>query len=281
MKNIFKLFILITVSIASFSCKKNLLDTEPTTILSDDQIWNDPKTVTNVLANMYNRLPRYSSTISGTENYAIFDDGMWSGLTNQDLEIRNNLPDYSYDRWRYWDYTLIRDIHVALEQVSAANSPTMSAAVKTQFDAEFRFLRAMVYFELVKRMGGVPLVTTQLIYDFKGDVTPLQTPRSKEEEIYDFIASEADAIKDVIGNAGNVRRANKYAVLALKSRAMLYAGSLAKYNNAPGFTKVATAGGEVGIPAARSQEYYQKSLAASNEIINSGVYELYKGNINL
>ncbi|HVG16641.1 MAG TPA: RagB/SusD family nutrient uptake outer membrane protein [Chitinophagaceae bacterium] len=281
MKIIFKLCILITISITSFSCKKDLLDTESTTILSDDQIWNDPKLVTAVLANMYNRLPRYASTISTTENYAIFDDAMWSGLTNQDLEIRNNLPDYAYDRWRYWDYTLIRDIHVALDQISAANSPTMTTAVKAQFDAEFRFLRAMVYFELVKRMGGVPLVTSQLIYDFKGDVSPLRKARSKEEEVYDFIASEADAIKDAIGNAGNVRRANKYAVLALKSRAMLYAGSLAKYNNTPGFTRVATAGGEVGIPAAKAQGYYQKSLAASNEIINSGVHELYKGNLNL
>src|SRR5688572_21869186 len=212
MKNIFKLFILITLSIFSFSCKKDLLDTQPTTILSDEQIWNDPKLVTAALANMYNRLPRYSSIISGTENYSIFDDAMWSGLTNQDLEIRNNLSEYAYDRWRYWDYTLIRDIHVALDQIEVANSPAMTAPLKTQFNAEFRFLRAMVYFELVKRMGGVPLVTTQLIYDFKGDVTPLQTPRSKEEEIYDFIASEADAIKDVIGNAGaNGRRANKYA----------------------------------------------------------------------
>ena len=281
MKNIFKLFIVIIVLVTSFSCKKDLLETEPTTILSDDQIWNDPKLVAAALANMYNRLPRYSSTISGTENYSIFDDAMWSGLTNQDLEIRNNLPEYAYDRWRYWDYVLIRDIHVALDQITAANSPAMTTPVKNQLLAEFRFLRAMVYFEMVKRMGGVPLVTTQLIYDFKGDVTPLRKARSKEEEVYDFIASEADAIKDAIGNTGNARRANKYAVLALKSRAMLYAGSLAKYNNSPGFTKVATAGGEVGIPASRATEYYQKSLAASNEIINSGVYELYKGNVNL
>jgi hypothetical protein len=281
MKNIFRLFIVTTISIGLFSCKKDLLDTESQSILSDEQIWKDPKLVTGVLANMYNRLPRYSSTISGTENFAIFDEGMWTGLSNTDLEIRNNLPNYAYDRWRYWDYTLIRDIHVALDAVNAASSIAMTTQVKNQFIAELRFLRAMVYFELVKRMGGVPLVTTQLVYDFKGDVTPLQKPRSKEEEIYDFIASETDAIKDAIGNAGNLRRANKYAVLALKSRAMLYAASIAKYNNEPGFTKVALSGGEVGISASRAQEYYQKSLAASNEIINSGVYSLYKANPNL
>jgi hypothetical protein len=288
MKNIFKLIILITVLINSFSCKKDFLDTQSTTILLDEQIWGDPKMVTTVLANMYNRLPRYSSTISGTENYSIFDDAMWSGLQNQDLEIRNNLPDYAYDRWRYWDYVLIRDIHVALDNVTASNSPAMTPAIKNQFIAELRFLRIMVYFELVKRMGGVPIVTTQLIYDFKGDVTPLRKARNKEEEVYDFIASEADAIKDGIGNVSgtggttvNIRRGTKWAVLALKSRAMLYAASLAKYNNAAGFTRVATAGGEVGIPPAKANDYYQKSLAASNEILSSGLFDLYKANANL
>jgi len=281
MKKILKYIFLFALSISFFSCKKDLLDTEPQSILTDEQIWNDPKLVTSVLANIYNRLPRYSSTISGTENYAIFDDAMWSGLTNTDLEIRNNLPNYAYDRWRYWDYTIIRDLHVAIDNVTAATSIAMTPAIKAQFVAEFRFLRAMVYFELVKRMGGVPLVNSQLIYDFKGDVTPLQKARSKEETIYDFIGTECDAIKDAIGNAGNQRRANKYAVLALKSRAMLYAGSLAKYNNQPGFTNVSLPGGEVGIPAARANDYYTKSLAASNEILSSNAYSLYKANPNI
>lgn len=281
MKKIFKYIYLFALSLSLFSCKKDLLDTEPQSILTDEQIWNDPKLVTSVLANIYNRLPTYSSISSGRENYAIFDEGMWSGLSNTDLEIRNNLPNYAYDRWRYWDYTIIRDLHVAIDNVNAATSIAMTPALKTQFVSEFRFLRAMVYFEMVKRMGGVPLVNSQLIYDFKGDVTPLQKARSKEEEVYDFIGSECDAIKDHLGNAGNLRRANKYAALALKSRAMLYAASLAKYNNEPGFTNVSLPGGEVGIPAARATDYYQKSLAASNEIISSNVFSLYKGNPNL
>jgi hypothetical protein len=280
MKKIFKYIYLFALSLSLFSCKKDLLDTEPQSILTDEQIWNDPKLVTSVLANLYNRLPTYSSISSGRENYAIFDEGMWSGLSNTDLEIRNNLPNYAYDRWRYWDYTIIRDLHVAIDNVNAATSIAMTPALKTQFVSEFRFLRAMVYFEMVKRMGGVPIVNSQLIYDFKGDVTPLQKARSKEEEVYDFIGSECDAIKDNLGNAGNLRRANKYAALALKSRAMLYAASLAKYNNEPGFTNVSLPGGEVGIPAARATDYYQKSLAASNEIISSNVFSLYKGNPN-
>ena len=276
MKNIFKLFILITVSLSSFSCKKDLLDTESQTILSDEQIWSDPALINSVLANLYDRLPRFAS-ITSTINYQVYDEAMYSGINNNDREARNNISQYGttgIGSWTYWDYGYIRDIHVAIDQVTASTAPTVTPR-KEQFLAELRFIRAMVYFELVKRMGGVPLVTTQLIYDFKGDVTPLQTPRSKEEEIYDFIAKEADEIKNSIGNTGNVRRANKYAVMALKSRAMLYAGSLAKYNNA--FSNPIKLGnGVLGIPASRATEYYQKSLDASKEILDSKVFELYK-----
>src|SRR5207302_6319089 len=112
----------------------------------------------------------------------------------------------------------------------------LTATDKKQFTAEFRFIRAYMYFELVKRMGGVPLVTKQLIYDYSGDASSLQQPRNKESEVYDFIGSEMDAIKADLGNISSSTgvpsnsRANKYTALALKSRAMLYAGSLAKYN---------------------------------------------------
>jgi hypothetical protein len=105
-------------------------------------------------------------------------------------------------------------------------------------------------------------------------------PRNKEHEIYDFVASEIDAIKeDLALNAGSQTRATKWAALALKTRAMLYAGSLAKYNNLM-TTPITTTGGEVGIPASMAQGYYQKALAAAEEIISDGPHELYKGSTN-
>jgi hypothetical protein len=61
---------------------------------------------------------------------------------------------------------------------------------------------------------------------------------------------------------------------------MLYAGSIAKYNNEPGFTNSSLPGGEVGISISKAFEYYQKSLDASIEIINNGGYSLYKTNPN-
>lgn len=282
MKRLNKYFIYCLLFFSMLSCNKDeILNTESQTIFSDEQIWKDPKLITTVLANLYDRLPKYASLAAGPENFTIFDDGMWSGLSNNDVEVRNNLLNYGYDRWSLWDYRYVRDINYAIDKIKESASVELTDKLKTQFIAELRFLRAMDYFEMVKRMGGVPIITTQLVYDFKGDPSYLQQPRAKESEVYDFIASELDTIKNDLGNAGSKRRANKFTALALKSKAMLYAGSIAKYNNTPGFTNSATQGGEAGIPLAKADEYYQKSLDASKEIINTGGYSLYKVNPNL
>ncbi len=276
---------IVLLLIAGVSCKKDWLERTPKSILTDAQVWNDPTQLLALIANYYDRIPTHMGLNNVTENsgtlvlsnwrnMADYDDAMWSGNSND--EGRNNIPTYPADKWNYWDYALIRDINLSLEKMEELGT-RLTPEVKQQFNAEFRFIRAWIYFELVRRMGGVPLVTTQLIYDYSGDVTPYQVPRAKEEAVYDFIASEMDDIKDKLdnagaGEAGGASRANRYAALALKSRAMLYAASLAKYNNIG--QHVSTPGGEVGISAGRADEYYQKSLAASQEIINSGVYSL-------
>lgn len=287
-----KTYISITLAACLFvfaGCKKDWLERKSRTILPEEQVWNDPKQVLALLANFYDRLPTDGGLTDvnevNTDNVAIgknaqwrnmanYDDAMWSGQSNEDW--RNNIPAYNFDSWRLWNYTLIRDINLSLENLQKYGAK-LSDDQKKQFSAELRFLRAYNYFEMVRRMGGVPLVTTQLIYDYSGNASPLQVPRAKEAEVYDFIASEMDAIKEDLGNAGNVSRANKYTALALKSRAMLYAGSIAKYNNLMA-APISTPGGEVGIPAGSANDYYNKSLAASREIINSGLYTLYRNN---
>lgn len=284
----------IILCLALFSCKKEWLQRESKSLILEEQVWNDPKQITSLLASYYDRLPTdmglqdvndlnpdntpRDGRLAQWRNMADYDDAMWSGQSNQDA--RNNLTTYATNRWFLWNYTLIRDINKTIEGIQEFGT-TLDTLQKIQFVAELRFLRAFNYFELVKRMGGVPLITKQLIYDYSGNASSLRQPRAKESEVYDFIASELDAIKNDLGNvntssnppAASNSRATKYVAMALKSRAMLYAGSIAKYN-ALLTPSLATAGGEVGIPASRANEYYQKSLEASMEVINSGVFSL-------
>lgn len=263
------------------SCKDDFLEREPVSIVRDEDLWKDPKLITGLLANFYNRMPTdlglTDQAGSQWRNMANYDDAMWSGNSNE--EWRNNIINYDRSSWRYYDYGLIRDINLSLEGVDKFSSASLTEAQQKQVKAELRFLRAYIYFELVKRMGGVPLVTEQLVYQFDQEVGYLQVPRAKEAEVYDFIASELDAIKEDIGNQGSTGRANRYTCMALKSRAMLYAATIAKYNALITPT-VTTANGEVGIPAGRANEYFQKSLDASKEVL-AGPYSLYRANPNL
>ncbi|MDU1905212.1 MAG: RagB/SusD family nutrient uptake outer membrane protein [Dysgonomonas sp.] len=273
MKYLF-LKISIIVSLFLVSCDHDSwLDRDPQNIITDDQLWNDPKMIKSLLANYYDRLPSLHGVFN-TGGMCEIDDAMWSGHFDQ-----NGKNDFQFgdDYGRYWDYELIRDINLALENLDTYGT-NLEENQKNLFKSEIRFIRAFVYFELVKRMGGVPLVTKQLIYDFSGDPTPLQTPRSKEHEVYDFIYTELEEIKGHLSeNNDSQTRANAYTALALESRAMLYAASIAKYNNLMG-SPISTPGGEVGIPADKATEYYRKSLQASQEIINSSRYSLYNEN---
>lgn len=256
-------------------CNDDWLVREPTDIITQKQVWNDTQMIDGLLANYYDRLPKHASLTDGWPNPANFTNSMWSGQNND--EWRNNLPTYGYGWWSLWDYGLIRDLNLALQNIDKY-STSLSEDQKKAYKAEFRFLRAYVYFEEVKRMGGVPIITKPIEYD-GNDVKKLQKPRNTEAEVYDFIGNELDAVVDMIGstNAGSQTRANKYTALALKSRAMLYAGSIAKYNNQMA-NPITTSGNEVGIPAGRAQGYYQKALDAAEKVINNSPYSLYRKN---
>ena len=284
MKSFLKYIICFFVILAVSCQKKDWLDRNSPTLLPGDQTFKDPLLIVGLLANFYDRLPSDGSltnlvinnvTITSWQKATTYDDAVWSGGGNADQEIRNTFTSYASNNWTLWNFNLIRDINLALSDMETYGV-TLTPTQKAQFNAEFRFLRAQNYFEMVKRMGGVPIITSVLTTD-KGDYASLQLPRNKESEVYDFIASECDSIKARIGNGTSTTRANRYTVLALKCRAMLYAGSLAKYNNALA-SPITLPGGEVGIPASRANEYYQKSLDAAREIIANGGYSLYNTN---
>lgn len=252
------------------SCGNGWFERDPKTILTNEQVWNDPAMVKSQLANLYDRITHLHGVFN-TGGMCEVDDAMWCGTLDQNW--RNEF-EYGNDYGRLWDYGLMRDINMSIENIETYGTQ-LKDEEKKLFKAEFRFIRAYIYFDMARRMGGVPLITKTLEYDYSGDPSYLQNPRAKEHEIYDFVYNECEEIKnDLKGNASSQTRANYYTALALESRAMLYAGSLAKYNNLTTPT-LKTANGEVGIPADMANDYYTKSLNASKELINEGGYSLY------
>lgn len=266
-------FSIMALLAAVIGCKseRDFLDIGPTNVFSNEQAFSDTNLVVSVLANLYNRQLDFS-TVKNWESMADFSETFPSqNGTIQDIVKRN---DWGYGTWNTWDYTYIRELNLFLQRCQAA--PQLPEGAKKKYMAEGRFLRANYYFEMVKRMGGVPLIVEPMIYDFKGDPTYLQHARAKESDIYDFVISEADAIKmDLKADVNNKSRASRGSVLAMKCRAALYAGSIAKYGGVT--PQVSLPGGEVGIPASKANDYYTKALAAAQEIMNgsAGAYALY------
>lgn len=268
------LFFLI-LSLLVWSCNDDdFLNRKPVNILNDDQVWENASVALNVLVDLYDRNNEFQRTDKWYE-YTNFDDAFPSAAGDY---WRARIGDFGYGDWSDWDYGYMREINMFIEKCSGADK--MDPVERVRMVAEARFLRAVNYFEKVKRMGGVPLILKPLTYNYSGDPTYLQYPRAKESEIYDFVIAELDTIKSQLpDNASEKSRASKGAALAVQARAALYAASIAKY----GVTtpEVSLPGGEVGIPASRAQGYYTKALTAAQEIITDGKYSLYQKNPDL
>lgn len=258
---------------ALWGCKKDseFLDVQPFNLLTNEQSFSDPAQVLTIVADLYNRVLDISSFDNGWESFIDPGEAVASTNNRHYTQERNG---WGYGEWGNWDYGYLREINLFIERASAAAG--LQEADKKRFIAEGRFLRAVHYFELVKRMGGVPLISESLTYDYSGDATYLQKSRAKESEVYDFVIGELEAVKSDLPTDNRTKdRATKATVLAVQARAALYAGSIAKYGaNTP---SVSLPGGEVGIPASMANGYYTKALAAAKEIITGsvGAYALY------
>lgn len=268
MKN-FKLYILSAVLLASSASCNKFLDRDSESILSDQQVYSDEKMVMSVLANYYGRVS-WGQHIANTGSMALLDEAAFSSGGP------NNMQDYSDDLWRVYDYTLLRDLNLFINGVK---NSTFSKEVQNNFEGEARFLRAWTYFNMARSLGGVPIIKDE-VFDYQAgiDITTLQYPRSTEKETYDYIINECTAISELLSANKNTNsaRANKWAALALKARAALYAGSIAKYNYKT--PEVKTAGGEVGIPANEATKFYTTAYETAKEILQNSPYEIYNKN---
>ncbi len=238
-------------------------------ILSEDQLWSNPDLVRSNLGGLYDRMAEYQE-IEQWWNFTNFDEAFPS--RNGDyFRVQNQT--YGYGDWGYWDYGYVYDINQFLER--GRNSESIDPAIKERFLAEAHFLRANVYFELVKRMGGVPIIQETQEYDFSGDPSYLRRARAAEAEVYDFVLTELDSAQAGLPQDPTIKsRATQGAVLAMKSRVALYAASIARYNSKT--PSVSLPDNIIGIPEDRAEGYYQIALDAAEELINSGQYSLYQ-----
>lgn len=266
MKNLKSYICLLCTAALVFSCN-DILETSSTKILTNEKVWSSKDAIDAYLGQLYNEMQvedfEYQPGTDGQYLSTLTDEAVraytW-GSANQQL-----IPEGIYG---WWGYVQIRNINLFLESIGTASMLTESQ--RKMYEAEARFCRAFGYFAMVKRYGGVPLVTK--VQRLEGvDVETLRLPRNKEYEIYDFIKAECQAIENMLPEErvdNEKYRATRYAVNALECRAMLYAATEAKYGNVQ-------LDGLVGIPADKAEGYFKDAKAAAKKIIDSGKFALY------
>ncbi|MDR1454173.1 MAG: RagB/SusD family nutrient uptake outer membrane protein [Tannerella sp.] len=252
------------------ACMDGFLDRKPMDIISDADVWGNESAILAYVAGMYDRVQMEPHAWETAEV------GFQTHYTDESLRCYSwgirYTPTFPDNDFASWEYSKVRTINEFIEKIADA---AISQSSKDRYLAEAYFLRAFNYFVMAKRYGGVPLIEDAQKYE-NGNIDNLKVPRSTEEETWNFIAEDLDRAIAGLPEAttGSEQfRATRYAAYALKSRAMLYAASIARYGSVQ-------LDGLVGIPADRANGYFGLSLAASEVIINSGKYSLYDRDAN-
>ncbi len=228
MKNI----LVITAIVLSFiSCNDDILDITAKDRIADDAVWNDENLIRAYHNSLYNAIPHgfyihmFSKFTDEAYNSA---PGNWgAGIFVYPYTADNITEVGNGDYWGgylyYWNrgYEYIRKVNVFLEQM--AETP-FSFDDKEQLIGEAKFLRAFIYFNLIERFGGVPIVAQS--YEL-GEVT---FTRNTFDECVEFIEKDLDEAMPVLPEKyasadANFGRATQDACKALLSRVLLYAAS--------------------------------------------------------
>lgn len=188
------------------------------------------------LTNLYSNLPNGFNEVGGSMRSSASDDAVEADPQSSVHDFYNGSwsPINTIDsRWGVL-YGAIRDANLFIQRVDTTiiedrkyneNYDLLKDQIQ-YFKPEARFLRAYYYFELLRRYGGVPLVTETLNANEANTVE-----LNSANEIVEFIVDECDAIlNDLPVSFTSVMgmetgRATKGAVMALKTRTLLYAAS--------------------------------------------------------
>ena len=267
--------ILVTSIILLLSGCYDPFDLTRNDIISDDVVFDNPNLADAFLFDLYDRAQFHIKSGNGNLNMGLISSyggesrnyGVsWQIPYTQVVDIDYNENGLQGKVLDYYDYALIRECNQMITKLPQSKSLTQYFIDSRV--AEARFIRAHAYFEMVKRFGGIPLITD--VVPIQGNYDEIYRERNSEKEIYDFISSEMDTISEVLpAFAIEEGRITKWTALALKSRALLYAGSVANFGSEQ-------LNGLLGFPSSEASKYYLESLNASREIIQSGIFSLYR-----
>ena len=223
---------LLAATVAMAGCN-DWLDMSPTDKVSEKIVWSDPTYVTQYINGFYPYISRYGSFETGDSQV-----GLTEGLT-ETLKFGSPTPGTNVGfaniiafaegglaaptaafHFGAWDetYTRIRRVNEFLYGLKKYGS-NFDEATRLRFEAEARFFRGYLYFQLIKRTPEVILYDEDLLKITENKAL------STEEEGWDMVEKDLSFAATNLppkwdNEPGRVTSGAAYAML---SRAMLYA----------------------------------------------------------
>ena len=277
MKRIFH-FLLIAIAAGMLSCE-DYLNTLPGDKYDDATIWQNTNLIDSYVFGIYKGVPYpfnwYVSASMVDEAVPIQDDGVMTRVLTSTMTPEEQgafAPNWAsaMDGW-WWSYAWrnIRACNLFFDKIEFANNTIDS--YKEQLKGEVHFLRAYFYYLLLVQYGGVPIIDWVINIGDNYNI-----PRNSFEETVNFIVSDLDAAlaDNRLASQTDKTRATVGAVLALKSRVLLYAASDLYHSNASwaaGFAHPEL----IGYISGNRNELYQKAKEAAEAVMSLG-YSLYE-----
>lgn len=238
MKKYFKHIAVLLIIVGFVSCKKDFLERTPGVAISEEEIFANPALAARFADNAYNylihkyvRFNDHRGCVAQASDEAVSgnSEGTVTSLNRglyHEHSTQASLNDIG-DIWErmYMGIAITNKMLARINDVPPSPNATVPIFNPKRVEGEMRFIRAMSYFELTKRFGGVPLVDR--VYEVNDDIN---LPRKSFQEITDFILADLNIAVTKLGTddeygASNYGRPTIGAAQALKARVLLYAAS--------------------------------------------------------
>lgn len=225
MKTCTKLIAICAFSIiAGSSCKKDFLDLAPVSQQNSNNFYKTGEDMKNALSAVYSALQYggqyYSSMhIIGdlrSDNTEITNPNAGADMQAVDVFTNNAVNSISSSTWNA-HYLGIQSANIVIEKIEAVN---MDANLKARYKAEAKFLRALMYFNLVRVFGDVPLVIAIINNPQEGYTYGRETTEKVYSQIIeDLMEAEQNLPYEFTG--ADIGRATKGASMALLGKVYL------------------------------------------------------------
>jgi hypothetical protein len=230
------------------SCNEDFLDREATNAILEESVFEDPALMQLFVNNLYLDVPSFDHHLY--DNITDESRSYWGGAPQNVVEgqwFADNNP------MEYWAYAPIRKANMFLSNIDAA---PMDEDDKLILKGQVKFLRALHYFNMIKRYGGIPIITVP--QELEDD---LFVSRETADESFEFVIGELEEAVELLpetygSRSIDVGKANKHSAMAFLGRVYLYWAS-PLYNSQNDLSR------------------WEKAAAVNQELMDKNVYQLY------